>query len=266
MNPPARRACALLCVPPALALVLAGLLSVRSDAREMSDVEKQIRRAARGPYLRLTLTDGRQVVGAYQGLIGDWSDSLASSVRYERWRSSSAPMLPRIGTPLTLVASGDTLRGNLWGFAPSAVLLGRADAASASSIPLATISAWLPGDSTVDTSWTTIRERVGSAPSVAGVALDQASRRVVVTREQIVMADGSSRDAAAGTDTGSTIVVALIAGAVGALIVCAVIANDVNNDLSNCTVAPSNKSDAAFGRAGLTPGSWEWRPGETRRP
>ena len=270
MVPRVRRACALACLPPALAIAFSGLFAGQVRAALVSDVELQIRQNANAPYVKLLLVDGRQAVGKFVHFVGDWRDSIASTVRYERWRSENGSGLPRIGDGLTLVTvSNDTLRGAFQGFAPDAVLLGSSNDGLATSVALGSVSAWLPDDSS-DSSWPRVRERIGTSPTIAAVVLEQGTRHVVVTREQIVAAEGPGGARPAKSDHGPGWVPVVVIGLVAVVIVCAVAANDasnsINDSFSSCGNPRVNSASPAMARGGFTEKARSWRPSDTRRP
>ena len=251
---------------PALALAFAFLLVGHVAAAPIVDVESQIRRVAIQPYMKLLLVDGRQVVGRYQRFVGDWRDSVESSIRYERWRSENAPGLPRIGDPLAFVlTSRDTVRGELRGFAPNSILLATSNDAAATAVELgAIVDRWVE-DRGAGADWPSMREQFAAAPSAAAVVLDQGTRTVIVLRDQIVAAEGPGDTKPAASVSNNGWVPVVVIGLVAVVVVCAVMLNDASNSLNdsftNCGAAPSG-----IGLGGLSARTATWMPADTRHP
>jgi hypothetical protein len=223
----------------------------------------------------LHLFNGQQVGGTFQGFIGNWRDSVDSDVRYEAWRSAHAEDIPRLGDSLSIIlVSGDTLRGRFRGVGPALLALSPEGTRIARPVFFSTIAALLPYRGTSVTAWNEIRDRLLEAPPIAGVALKQATHIVIVPRESILSAEGSSH----GGSNARVIIAA--AAAVACVLICASAGNSKSESSSNCTgdfgdlwsfctntqLIDSNPADGRFGASDVTHGVVDWAPGETHRP
>jgi hypothetical protein len=274
--PDSRRSCAATCLPAALAMVLSGSLVGPSAATAQPDVHGQIERAASTRYVVLHLFNGQQVMGMFEGFIGNWRDSVDSDVRYEEWRSAHAQHLPRLGDSLAIaLASGDTLRGSFRGVGPSLLALSPENTRIAAPVYFSTIVAWLPYRGTSVEPWNEIRDRLLEAPPIAGVALKQATHTVIVPRESILSAEGSSHGGS------NTKVIIIAAAAVACILICAASAGSSGKSSSsssgnwgelwsfcnnNSQLIDSNPVDGRFGVSDVTHGVVDWAPSEPRRP
>ncbi len=266
-----RRAGAWVCLPAAIASLFLGLTNGPLSAAAQSSVHEQLQRAANQRYVVLRLFDGQTVAGAFTGFIGDWSDSLDASIRYEQWRTAHGQGAPRIGDTLSVVlTSGATSRPVFAGMGPDFLMLNTGNSAVLTPLNVAAISTLTSDRDTTTTSWPALRENLREAPLMAAVGLNQGTATVVVPRERILVARAEAEGArSSGSDKA---VLVIVIGLVALAIACAVAANDASNDLNNSfsscgkSGAISNSADARFGDANVTNGLGPWARGVTRRP
>jgi hypothetical protein len=276
----ARRACAGICLPAALASVLSGLCPGQSAAASRPDLRTQIERAARSPLIVLELVNGQTISGVFRGFVGDWRDTVADAARYEAWRTTRPAWVPRLGDRMIAVlASGDTISGGFMGVGPTFLALGTGNSRVGTPIEFEAITATLADSGAAIVPWSGLRGRLLDAPVFIGVALKTGSTSLVISRESIFSARGSG-----GPSQSNGVPVAVyvaLVGVVAAALICAAAAKSTSESTSNCTkdfselwsfcnnntqAIDSRPIDGRFGASDVTHGVVDWAPGETRRP
>ena len=272
----ARRACAGICLPAALASVLSGLCPGQSAAAPRPDLRTQIENAARSPIVVLELVNRQTVSGMFDGFVGDWQDTVAAAVRYEAWRTTQPEWVPRLGDRMIVVlASGDTLRGSFRGVGPTFLALETGNSRFEVPIQFEAITAtWPDSGAAIVPPWSGLRGRLLDAPSLIGVALKKGTTSMVISRESILSTRGPG--ARGRSDLIPVTVLVLLAGVVVAGLICAAAASrsasdaasNASSSLGSCSVPyfDSSPIDGAFGASDVTHGVVDWAPGEIRRP
>ena len=272
----ARRACAGICLPAALASVLSGLCPGQSAAASRPDLRAQIESAARSPLVVLELVNGQTVSGVFNGFVGDWRDTVAAAVRYEAWRTTQPAWVPRLGDRMiTVLASGDTLRGSFEGVGPTFLALETGNSRFGVPIQFEAITAtWPDSGAAIVPPWSGLRGRLLDAPSLIGVALKKGTTSMVISRESILSTRGPG--APSQSNLIPVTVLVLLAGVVVAGLICAAAASrsasdaasNASSSLGSCSVPyfDSSPIDGAFGASDVTHGVVDWAPGEIRRP
>jgi hypothetical protein len=267
---PARRVGAAVCLPAALASLLAGVLPAPGMAASRLDVRDQIQRASGTPPVVLTLMNGQTISGSFHGFVGDWSDSMHTALRYAAWRENQPDSLPRFGDAMVVaLTSGDTLRGTFEGVGATFLALDMGNPRFLQPVAYETIRTTGPGAGAPIGGWSLLRRYLQEAPLVNGVLLRQGAMDMLVTREAI----SSVRETAHAGDNGSNVMIFVVIGIIAGALICAAAvesaANDASNSLTTCTPTTARAlhgPDAGFGASTVSGGLAPLRPGEARRP
>lgn len=219
---------AVVCLPAALCSVLLGVVPAPAHADSISSppvasrasLRERITYASkRGPVTLLPF-DGLPASGRLAGFVGEWSDTIDSSARYEAWRARLTARTPRVDEALAIVlADGDTLRGTFEGVTSELVALRTSTSITATPIPLANVRHVLEGEAEAFGPWSELRPRLAGAPGMTAVRLQRGvAGSVLVSRGRILDVDGGDPPSLGG----GSLVLILLVGVVAMLVIRAV--------------------------------------------
>lgn len=272
--PPAQRMAAAVCLPAALASILVGLLPAPCTAAARPGVQARLERVANGSPVTLQLVDGSSFSGAFHGFLGDWRDSVDSSIRYESWRRAHPEGLPRLGESMSVVlGTSDTLRRTFQGVGPAFLALGDGNTGILSMVAFTGITGARSDSGGQVASWTDLRGRLLEAPPLTGIGVKFGEKVLIIPRESIfsVNETGSS-------EVGSHAVVILLA-VVATLVLVGICINQAVDSAANSAASVGNNAlscwspgslsrgyDRRFGASNVSRGLDPWPAGEKRRP
>jgi hypothetical protein len=256
------------CLLAAVVSATAGPTAGTSHAATAPDLRSEIERATSADWrVLLKLFDGREVGGVFQGFVGDWSRRNEAAAPYTTWRAGHDEGTPAIGQAISIaISGGDTLRGNFAGLAGSAIALATDDSGIPVSVNFATIAAIAADGEPTLTPWIELHARFADAPSISGVVLRQ-DRRVVIVPQKLILSASRTANEASPSHSGEVAAAAILGGLVGALLVCALVAQSFNDANNNCShLSFGNNANVPYMNGTLSGGPGPRAPALKRLP